>query len=128
MHPALHYELMQTWVADLQHQAPRDALACAAHHAHRAHKQRPGPRVPRPPRPAVPGRGCHRWAPRPMECPALPVSQHSREQRCCADFSHKRPVPATHAQPGNSASHKQPGPRTQTRDATTASPQQQDSS
>ena len=71
MHPALHYELMQTWVADLQHQAPRDALACAAHHARRAYKQRPGPRVPRPPRPAVPGRGCHRWAPRPMECPAL---------------------------------------------------------
>jgi hypothetical protein len=47
MHPALHYDLMQARLADLHHQAQRDALAHAARRARRARKQQSGRPVPR---------------------------------------------------------------------------------
>jgi hypothetical protein len=47
MHPALHYDMMQARVADLHHQAQRDAVARAARRARRARRHRPGHLAPR---------------------------------------------------------------------------------
>lgn len=49
MNPIIHYELMQAHVADLHHQAHRDAQARAASQAHRARTallRPPGRRLP----------------------------------------------------------------------------------
>ena len=46
MHPALHYELMQARLADLHHQAQRDALARAARRARKQQSGHPVPRLP----------------------------------------------------------------------------------
>jgi hypothetical protein len=40
MHPGIHYEIAQARVADLHHQAQRDALALAAGRARRARRDR----------------------------------------------------------------------------------------
>lgn len=45
MHPTARYDLMQARVADMQHQAKRDALARAARPARPARKQQTGRRV-----------------------------------------------------------------------------------
>lgn len=46
MHPAIHYDLMQARVADLRHQAQRDALARVARQARRARRHQPRHRLP----------------------------------------------------------------------------------
>ena len=45
MHSAASYDLMQARVADMHHQAQRDALARAARAARPAPKQQPGQRM-----------------------------------------------------------------------------------